>query len=91
MPKKQIDRLEDMPSADYQALMQTVKLMMRRAVEVFGTEYRPCLKTEGFDVPHVHVHIIPCRTALDFWNKPDATKAPDTELLADIAKRLRTE
>ena len=56
IPKVQVDRLEDLNEDDYLALMSSVKKIMQRVVEIFGSEYRACLKLEGFDVPHAHVH-----------------------------------
>lgn len=89
VPKVQVDRLEDLNDKDYEALMTTVRTLMRHVVEVMGADYRACLKVEGFDVPHAHVHIIPCRTAQDFWNKQRMDIESDHEALAKMAQRLR--
>lgn len=91
VPKTQVDRLEQLPEEDYAALMATVKKVMRRAVDVFGPEYRACLKLEGFDVPHAHIHVIPCQTAADFWTKQRMDIEPNHAALADMAKRLAFE
>lgn len=88
VPKNQVDRLEDLPNDDYQALMQTVKKIMNRIIVVFGQEYRACLKLEGFDVAHAHMHVIPCRTAIDFWAKQRMDETPDMAELEEVAKRL---
>lgn len=88
VPKAQIDRLEDLSSEDYIDLMVAVKKVMHRITEVFGADYRVCLKTEGFDVPHAHVHVIPCRAAKDFWAKQRMDIEPDHAVLADVAKKL---
>lgn len=88
VPKRQVDRLEDLPDDDYQALMMTCKKVMQRVVTVFGQEYRACLKLEGFDVPHAHVHVIPCRAAIDFWAKQRMDQPPDHAALAKIAQQL---
>ncbi|HEU5187730.1 MAG TPA: HIT family protein [Candidatus Saccharimonadales bacterium] len=88
VPKKQVDRLEELPVQDYRAVMETVQKVMHRVVEVFGPEYRACLKLEGFDVPHAHIHIIPCKTAADFWTKQDPAAKPNHQALAAVAQRL---
>jgi histidine triad (HIT) family protein len=88
VPKVQVDRLEDLEDADYQALMATVKKVMRRIVAVYGPEYRACVKVWGFDVPHAHVQIIPCRRAADFLASQDMNAEPDHAVLAAEAKRL---
>jgi histidine triad (HIT) family protein len=88
VPKTQVDRLEDLSAEDYGALMATVKRVMHRVVEIYGSSYRACLKLEGFDVPHAHVHVIPCRTAQDFWAKQRTDVEPDHAALAEVAKLL---
>ncbi len=88
VPKVQVDRLEELLPADYIALMSTVQQVMQRIVLVLGPEYRACLKVEGFDVPHAHVHIIPCRKAADFWAKQRMDEEPDHEELTRMAEKL---
>lgn len=88
VPKVQVDRLEDLDDSAYQALMDAVRKVMKRVVEVYGPSYRACLKLEGFDVPHAHVHVIPCRTAADFWTKQRMDVEPDHEALAGEAQKL---
>lgn len=88
VPKTQVDRLEDLDDDEYVALMATVRMVMHRVVEVYGSEYRACLKLEGFDVPHAHIHVMPCRNAADFWTKQRMDAEPDHDALAATAKRL---
>ena len=89
VPKAQVDRLEDFEDDDYRALMDAVRKVMRRVVQVYGADYRACMKLEGFDVPHAHVHVIPCRTAADFWAKQRMDIEPDHEALAKVAEKLK--
>lgn len=89
VPKVQVDRIEQLPEEDYVALQASLKLIMNRVVEVFGDDYRACLKLEGFDVPHAHLHIIPCKTAADFWTKQRMDVDPDHAALAAMAERMR--
>ena len=91
VPKTQIDRLEDLGDKEYDALMETVKMLMQHVVKIFGADYRACLKLEGFDVPHAHVHIIPCESAQDFWAKQRMELEPDHAALADMAEKLKVE
>ncbi|HEX6462267.1 MAG TPA: HIT family protein [Candidatus Saccharimonadales bacterium] len=91
VPKAQVDRLEELGDKEYAALMSTVKMLMQHVINVLGADYRACLKLEGFDVPHAHVHIIPCKTAKDFWAKQRMDIALDHSELASMAKRLRIE
>ena len=91
VPKAQVDRLEDLPDEDYVAVMDTVRKAMRRAVEVFGPDYRACLKVIGFDVPHAHVHVIPCRNGEEFHDFTPPHGEPDHEALKTVADKLRFE
>jgi histidine triad (HIT) family protein len=88
VPKVQVDRLEQLSDEDYTAVLATARKVMQRVTAVFGDEYRACVKVEGFDVPHVHVHVIPCRTAADFWARADMSAEPDHAALAEMAKKL---
>lgn len=88
VPKAQIDRLEDLPDEDYLAVMQTVRKVMKRVVEVYGPEYRACLKVIGFDVPHAHVHVIPCRSGAEFHHFDPAAGNASDEVLAKVAQKL---
>jgi histidine triad (HIT) family protein len=88
IPKAQVDRLEELSEEDYDALMTTVKKVMRRLTSFFGKDYRACLKVEGFDVPHCHIHVIPCRNAADFWTKQSMDTEPDHAALRSLAQEL---
>lgn len=88
VPKAQVNRLEDLQDDDYMALMNTLQAAMRRVITVFGGEYRACVKVEGFDVPHAHIHVIPCRSAADFAAIGNPHAEPDHAALADMAKKM---
>lgn len=88
IPKVQVDRVEDLSDEDYEALMQSVRKVMRRIVEVYGREYRACVKIIGFDVPHVHVQVFPCRNGEDWHAKQDTAAEPDHAALAEVARKL---
>ncbi|HKX73694.1 MAG TPA: HIT family protein [Candidatus Saccharimonadales bacterium] len=88
VPKVQVNRVEDLADDDYAALMQSVRKVMRRIVEVYGREYRACVKIIGFDVPHAHVQVFPCRSGKDWFAEQDTESDPDHTALAEIAKKL---
>lgn len=88
VPKVQVARLHELGDADYVALMQTVKKVASKQAVIFGPDYKICLKVMGFDVPHVHVHVIPCLSAADFAATEDMSSEPDHTALADMAKKL---
>ncbi|MBR3230868.1 HIT domain-containing protein [Candidatus Saccharibacteria bacterium] len=57
IPKKEVDKIYDLPDEDYAALMQTVKKLSRHLEKVLNT--RILWKVIGTDVPHTHVHLTP--------------------------------
>jgi histidine triad (HIT) family protein len=88
IPKVQVDRVEDLTDEDYDALMQSVRKVMRRIVEVYGHDYRACVKIIGFDVPHAHVQVFPCRTGKDWFAPQDHDAEPNHAALAEVAAKL---
>ncbi|MBQ2672949.1 MAG: HIT domain-containing protein [Methanobrevibacter sp.] len=57
VPKKEIDRIYDLPEEDYNALMSTVKKLSTHMEKITGK--RTLWKVVGTDVPHAHVHLEP--------------------------------
>lgn len=88
VPKSQVDKLYDLSDEDYMAVMATVKKIMRHVTEVLGVR-RACMKAEGFDVPHAHVHVIPCNQTSDFFSHVSDDDDVDHEALATMAERLK--
>lgn len=88
VPKQQVDRLEDLTLSDYLKLMRATRKVMKRVVKVYGSDFRACVKAEGFNVPHAHMHVIPCRSAIDFWAAQHLGVEPDHAVLAATAAKL---
>ncbi|MBR3176080.1 HIT domain-containing protein [Candidatus Saccharibacteria bacterium] len=57
IPKKEIDKIYELPEEDYQALMDTVKKLSTHMEKTLNT--RTLWKVIGTDVPHAHVHLLP--------------------------------
>ena len=57
VPKKEVDKIYDLPEEDYVALMDTVKKLSKHLEKIFGV--RTLWKVVGTDVPHAHVHLEP--------------------------------
>lgn len=57
IPKKEVDKIYDLPDDDYLALMKTVKKLSTHMEKVLGA--RTLWKVIGTDVPHAHVHLLP--------------------------------
>lgn len=88
VPKVEVERVEDLSDEDYQAVWAAVRKVARRLKEVYGESTKICMKVEGFDVPHVHIHVFPCATVEDFYKVGDTSIAPAHEALAALAKKL---
>ncbi|HSX06226.1 MAG TPA: HIT domain-containing protein [Candidatus Saccharimonadia bacterium] len=97
VPKLQIDKFDDLPDEDYQALFDTVRKVTKQLKGKLGTE-RAIVQIFGFDVPHVHVHIMPTDNSEQFYQaaashisgKPYPYQ-PTPEELTAIAKKVRME
>lgn len=88
VPKTQVDHFDDLSPDYYKAVFDTVQKVAKRIKTVIGSE-RVCLRVEGFDVPHAHVHVYPCDTADDFYGDNQRfDKEPDHQALAAMAKEL---
>lgn len=85
--KVQVDHFMDLPDEDYHALMGTVKKVAIRIREAFPGK-RVGVQIEGFDVPHVHVKLIPISSGDEFRAKPDTANEPDHQSLAEMAQKL---
>lgn len=57
VPKKEVDKIYELPDADYEALMATVKKLSQHMEKRLGK--RTLWKVIGTDVPHAHVHLLP--------------------------------
>jgi len=88
VPKCQIDHFDELEDADYTALFDAVKKIAQQQKRVFKKQ-RACVRIEGFDVPHAHVHVYPCDSPADFYG-PDnrAFIEPDHDALAKVAEML---
>lgn len=88
IPKKATEFVWDMPSEDYQNLMNTVQKIARHIRETMPQKYVH-MAVVGTDVPHAHVHLVPFDTPADF-HKPDRMHVePDHKKLAEVAEKLR--
>lgn len=86
--KKQVEFLWDLDDETYQAVMQTAKkvaLHLRKTLMVPHVG----MQLVGTDVPHVHVHLIPFRTAAEFHGRAHMSGEPDHAALAALAEKLK--
>ena len=90
VPKAQIDHFDELPNDVYQEVFSVVKRIAHAQKQVFGAN-RVCLRVEGFDVPHAHVHVYPCNEPEDFYNNDRMSAEPDHTALSEIAIKLSQE
>lgn len=84
VPRSQVDHLEDLEPEDYAAVMDTARRLMLHMRDELQCE-RVCMAVEGFEVPHAHVHLIPCQANADMESQP--YEAGEDEL-RDMEERL---
>ena len=77
VPKKETDKLFDLPESDYMALMQFARKIAQAQKKVFTDAKRIGMAVIGLEVPHVHVHLIPLNqmSDMDFRKKTELTEA----------------
>lgn len=90
IPKKEVDKIFDMPQQDYAELMEfsrNVAIALEKAV--------PCVRigmsVVGLEVPHVHVHLIPLQTMDDirFTKKEKLTPEEFEEITQKIQREFK--
>ncbi len=88
IPKQQVSHFDQLDEEDYNAVFETVKKVATKLKQVTGCE-RVCLRVEGFDVPHTHIHVYPCNSPTDFYGRTDRLQVePDYEALNNMANKL---
>ena len=64
VPRREVENYWDAPTDELQHLMKVAQIIGRAQRQAFGTE-RSCLSIAGFDVPHLHLHLIPANSMED--------------------------
>jgi histidine triad (HIT) family protein len=64
VPKKEVDRIYDLPAEDYAELFRFGKVIAGAMQEVL-TSNRIGLAVVGLEVPHAHLHLVPINSADD--------------------------
>ena len=88
IPKKEIDHILDVPQDEYARVMEIGQKVGKAIHKITGSK-RVCFMVQGFEVPHFHLHVVPCNhpSDLDFKN---ATKRTDEEMIA-IQSKIKSE
>lgn len=85
--KRQVAYFTELTSEEFGALMQTSHKIAQHIQNVLNCSH-VVLKIEGFDVPHVHVHLIPCEKEGDSYRAGRELEEPNYTLLAEMAQKL---
>ena len=85
--KQQIEQFTDMNRQDFAKYMDTIYSLARH-IQKKTSAHRIVMRFEGFDVPHVHAHLIPCEKEGDSYKAGRENIEPDHADLAVIAADL---
>ncbi|GIU69453.1 MAG: hydrolase [Candidatus Woesearchaeota archaeon] len=85
IPKKHYDYLFDIEENEYNELMNRARLLALSMKEIMGVK-RIGVAVEGFEVSHVHIHLIPMNSPSDF--NPKNAKSFSKEELQRTHQKL---
>lgn len=86
--KKQVEQFTDLSERDFKNLMGKAHELAQHMQKVLGCK-RVVVRLEGFDVPHVHVHLIPCNHEHDSFRAGRENEEPDHDALRKTTEKLR--
>lgn len=93
IPKEEIDHIIDVPTDTYARVMHIGQLV-GKAIHKVTKSKRVCFMVQGFEVPHFHLHVVPCNqpSDLDFRNakaRSDADmKDMQEKIVAELSKLI---
>ncbi len=85
--KKQVEQFTELNDSDYKHLMSTAHTMAQHLQKVLNC-HRVVMRIEGFDVPHVHVHLIPVNHEHESYKADRDLIDPDHDALNKMAGLL---
>jgi histidine triad (HIT) family protein len=88
IPKREVGYLFDLAPEEQAALWDAVRTVEGGLKRATGCR-RVCLMVVGWEVPHVHVHLVPTNRASDFPVPPKIAQTQDQ--LAAVARTVRLE
>ncbi len=87
VPRQEIDHWLDLDPALAGHLMRVSQVIGRAQREIFEPQ-RVGQMIQGFEVPHVHIHVWPVSSTADF-DFANADHDPDPAVMDDAAQRIR--
>jgi len=90
IPKKEVDKIFDLPEEDYIALMKFARRVAKAQEKAFPGVKRIGMAVVGLEVPHVHVHLIPLTEMddMDFRKKLNFTPEEFSAIQQQISQYL---
>lgn len=85
--KKHVEAFEQLSEDDFATLMRTVHKVSNKIKSTLNPP-KVGVVIEGFDVPHVHVKVIPIKNEVELRHIPNMKAEPDHEALAEMASKL---
>ena len=85
--KRQVEQFTQLSSEEFVHVMETAQKIGKHIQDVLKSS-KIVLKIEGFDVPHVHVHLIPCEKEGDSFREGREREEPNHSVLAEMAQKL---
>ncbi len=83
--------LESLPQEDYLSLIKVLRKVSIKQKEVTGAK-RICVRVEGFDISHAHIHAYPCNSPNEFYGAKDRQEnEPNHDNLKKMAEKLKFE
>lgn len=91
IPKAEINHILDVPRDTYLRVMEIGQLVGKAIHQVTASK-RVCFMVQGFEVPHFHLHVVPCNqpSDLDFKNAKARPEGEMKEVQAKIVEALKT-
>ena len=83
VPKLEVDKIYDLPDAEYQALMTTAKKLSQHMEKILNK--RILWKVIGTDVPHAHIHLMPYDESWQHGRTLDLTPEEFEEIRTTLA------
>lgn len=85
--KRQVEQFTDLTDEEFAHITAVSKKIASHLQQKLGS-HRIVMKFEGFDVPHVHAHLIPCMRPDDSYREGRELEEPDHAALAVMAEKL---
>ncbi len=88
VPKEHGEYLFDMEPTAYASLMEVCRVLAVPLKSALGAK-RIALAVSGFEIPHVHVHLVPANQHGALCNVRDTSWREDAQVLAGMGEKLR--